>query len=91
MISNNLLIYPTIRCSLCSAFLVSFIFYQKKVCQTVYKHFSKTDEIDAARAETIQRVAAYVKDHPRARPAEIQSKVDEEITLFKLKLTALGV
>lgn len=62
-----------------------------KVCQTVYKHFSKTDEIDAARAETIQRVAAYVKDHPRARPAEIQSKVDEEITLFKLKLTALGV
>ena len=63
----------------------------KKVCQTVYKHFSKTDEIDAARAETIQKVAAYVKDHPRARPAEIQSKVDEEITLFKLKLTALGV
>lgn len=62
-----------------------------KVCQTVYKHFSKTDEIDAARSETIQRITVYVKDHPRARPAEIQSKVEEEIALFKLKLMALGV
>jgi len=62
-----------------------------KVCQTVYKHFSKTDAIDAARAETIQRIAAYVKDNPRAKPADIQSKVEEEIGLFKLKLKTLGV
>ena len=62
-----------------------------QVCQTVYKHFSKTEVIDAARAETIQRIAAYVKDHPRARPAEIQSKVEEEIIIFKLKLKTLGV
>ena len=57
----------------------------------MYKHFSKTDEIDAARAETIQRIAGYVKDNPRARPAEIQTKVEEEIMLFKLKLKVLGV
>lgn len=62
-----------------------------KVCQTVYKHFSKTEAIDAARTETIQRIAVYVKDHPRARPVEIQSKVEEEITLFKLRLKTLGV
>lgn len=62
-----------------------------KVCQTVYKHFSKTDEIDAARSETILRIAAYVKDHPRAKPGEIQSKVEEEIALFKLKLKTMGV
>ena len=62
-----------------------------QVCQAVYKHFSKTEAIDAARTETIQNIAAYVKDHPRARPAEIQTKVEEEIVLFKLKLKALGV
>lgn len=62
-----------------------------KVCQTVYKHFSKTDAIDAARSETIQRIASYVKDNPRARPGDLQSKVEEEIGLFKLKLKALGV
>ena len=90
MISNNFLTWPTIVVCVPHVYLRLF-FQLKKVCQTVYKHFSKTDEIDAARAETIQKVAAYVKDHPRARPAEIQSKVDEEIILFKLKLTALGV
>jgi len=62
-----------------------------KVCQTVYKHFSKADAIDAARSETILRIAAYVKDHPRARPGEIQSKVEEEIGIFKLKLKTMGV
>jgi hypothetical protein len=56
----------------------------------VYKHFSKTDAIDAAREETIQSIAAYVKDHPRARPAEIQTKVEEEIMLFKLKLVYMS-
>ena len=59
--------------------------------QAVYKHFSKTDAIDAARAETIQSIAGYVKDNPRARPAEIQTKVEEEIMLFNLKLKVLGV
>ena len=62
-----------------------------QVCQTVYKHFSKEEAIEAARQETIQRVALYVKDHPRARPTEIQSKVEEEINIFKLKLKTMGV
>ena len=62
-----------------------------KVGQAMYKHFSKTDAVDAARAETIQSIAAYVKDNPQAKPSEIQTKVDEEISLFKLKLKILGV
>ena len=57
----------------------------------MHTQFSKTDTIDAARSETIQRIAAYVKDNPETKPEELQSKVAEEIGLFKLKLQRLGV
>ena len=57
----------------------------------MHTQFSKTDTIDAARSETIQRIAAYVKDNPEIKPEELQSKVAEEIGLFKLKLQRLGV
>jgi len=31
-------------------------------------------------------IATYVKEHPRARPNEIQMKVEDEINAFKTKL-----
>ena len=57
----------------------------------MHTQFSKTDAIDAARDETIQRIAAYVQNNPETKPEELQSKVEEEIDLFKLKLKRLGV
>ena len=59
--------------------------------RAVHTQFSKTDIIDAARSETIQRIAAYVKDNPETEPEDFQSKVVEEIGLFELKLKRLGV
>ena len=51
-------------------YLTSNVIFQ--VCQTLFKHLSKEDEIEAARTETILRIAAYVKAHPHARPHEIR-------------------
>ena len=41
----------------------------------MHTQFFKTDTIDAARSETIQRIAAFVKDNPEAKPEELLSKV----------------
>jgi len=57
-----------------------------QVAQKAYKHFSGADKIEALRQETILNIAAYVKEHPRARPNEIQMKVEDEINAFKTKL-----
>jgi hypothetical protein len=56
------------------------------VCHALYKQLSKEDEIEAARAETILRIAAYVKSHPHARPNELRAMLEDEINLFKVKL-----
>ncbi|XP_059099502.1 uncharacterized protein LOC131893479 isoform X3 [Tigriopus californicus] len=60
-----------------------------KVCKDIYQYLSKDDQIDKARAEAILNISKYVKDHPRARQTEIQHKVEEEITIFKLKIQSL--
>ena len=60
-----------------------------KVGRSVFKYVSKDDEIERIRNETIVNIAAYVKANPRARPQEIQKKVEEEIELFKVKINAL--
>ena len=39
-----------------------------------------------ARNETILNVAAFIKSNPRATPQQIQKKVEEEVSLFKLKI-----
>ena len=65
----------------------SLFFFQ--VCQDVYKHLSKEDEIDAARNEAIVNIAQYAKEHPRARQSDLQHKVEEEINIFKLKIQKL--
>ncbi len=52
----------------------------------VYKRLSPDDAIDQARSEAIVNIANYVKAHPRARPSELQHKVEEELGVFKLKL-----
>ena len=59
------------------------------MCQDVYKHLSKEDEIEAARNEAILNIAKYTKEHPRARQSEIQHKVEEEINIFKMKIQKL--
>ena len=50
---------------------------------------SKENETEKLRNEVIVNIAAYVKANPRARPDQIQKKVEEEIELFKVKLNAL--
>ena len=60
-----------------------------QVCYGFYKKFSKEDEIEAARTETILRIAQYVKTHPHARPHELRAKVDDEINLFRVKLQSI--
>merc|ERR1739838_501412 len=57
-----------------------------KVGKSVWKLVSKEDKIDKAREECILNVSAYVKNNPRARPNEIQKKVQDEIEIFKAKI-----
>ena len=47
---------------------------------------SQEDKIEQARNDCILNVAAYVKANPRARPMEIQKKVQDEIEIFKAKI-----
>ncbi len=50
---------------------------------------SKEDQIEKARNDCILNISAYIKNNPRARPPEIQKKVQEEIEVFKTKINAL--
>ena len=49
----------------------------------MWKAVSQEDKIEQARNDCILNVAAYVKANPRARPMEIQKKVQDEIEIFK--------
>ena len=55
----------------------------------MFKYVSKEDQIERIRNETIVNIAAFIKSNPRARPQDIQKKVQEEIELFKVKINAL--
>ena len=57
-----------------------------KVGKSVWNYVRKDDQIEKARNECIVNVAAFIKANPRARPPEIQRKVQEEIELFKTKI-----
>jgi len=57
-----------------------------QLVQKAYHHLSGADKVEALRQETIMNIATYVKEHPRARPNEIQIKVEDEINIFKQKL-----
>jgi len=57
-----------------------------KVGKSVWKAVSQEDKIEQARNDCILNVAAYVKANPRARPMEIQKKVQDEIEIFKAKI-----
>jgi hypothetical protein len=57
-----------------------------KVGKSVWKVVSQEDKIEQARNDCILNVAAYVKANPRARPMEIQKKVQDEIEIFKAKI-----
>ena len=52
----------------------------------MWKAVSQEDKIEQARNDCILNVAAYVKANPRARPMEIQKKVQDEIEIFKAKI-----
>ena len=52
----------------------------------MWKVVSQEDKIEQARNDCILNVAAYVKANPRARPMEIQKKVQDEIEIFKVKI-----
>ena len=52
-------------------------------------YVSKDEQIERLRNDTIVNIAAYVKANPRARPQDLQKKVEEEIELFKAKINAL--
>ena len=52
----------------------------------MWKVVSQEDKIEQARNDCILNVAAYVKANPRARPMEIQKKVQDEIEIFKAKI-----
>ncbi len=45
--------------------------------------------MEKARQETLLSIAKFVKEHPRAKPNEIQQKVEEEIALFRIKIQKL--
>ena len=60
-----------------------------QVGRAAFKFVSKEDETERLRNEVIVNIAAYVKANPRARPDQIQKKVEEEIEQFKVKLNAL--
>jgi len=57
-----------------------------QLVQKAYTHLSGADQIEALRQQTILNIATYIKEHPRARPNEIQIKVEDEINAFKQKL-----
>merc|ERR1711862_147049 len=57
-----------------------------KVAKSTWKLVSQEDKIEQARNDCILNVSAYVKANPRARPNEIQKKVQEEIEIFKAKI-----
>ena len=57
-----------------------------QLVQRAYNHLSGADKVEALRQETILNIANYIKEHPRARPNEIQMKVEDEINEFKTKL-----
>ena len=58
-----------------------------QVAVDVHKRLtSKDDQMEALRNETILNIAKYVKEHPRARPQEIQNKLESEIAAFKAKV-----
>lgn len=40
-------------------------------------------------AETIMRISAYVKSHPRASEAQLKAEVEKEIKLFAQKIAEL--
>ncbi|XP_023326898.1 uncharacterized protein LOC111700253 isoform X1 [Eurytemora carolleeae] len=57
-----------------------------RLCMSAYKHFSKEDELDAARAETTLAIAKWVKEHPYATQAQTQAELEKQILLFKQKI-----
>ena len=78
----------------CVFLLKSFYFFNVirvfsnffQVGKAAWKLVSKEDKIEKAREECILNVSAYVKANPRARPNEIQKKVQDEIEIFKAKI-----
>ena len=69
-----------------NSFFKWIIFFNFKVGKSVWKAVSQEDKIEQARNDCILNVAAYVKANPRARPMEIQKKVQDEIEIFKAKI-----
>lgn len=57
-----------------------------KVSKSVWNFVSKEDKIEQARNDCILNISAYIKNNPRARPQELQQKVQQEIELFKTKI-----
>ena len=55
----------------------------------LHKLTHKDDEIELARAAAILNISKFVKEHPRAREAELQKKVQEEIAVFTAKIQHL--
>jgi hypothetical protein len=61
-----------------------------QICVDVYRRISAPDtEIETARAVAIANIAKYVKEHPRARQAELQNVVEAEIEVFRNKIRNL--
>ncbi len=59
-------------------------------CRTLFSSASSSEAaLERARTEAILNVSKWVKEHPRARPSEVQAKVEEEVAQFKIKIQGL--
>uniref|UniRef100_A0A0L8GQ15 Uncharacterized protein n=1 Tax=Octopus bimaculoides TaxID=37653 RepID=A0A0L8GQ15_OCTBM len=54
-----------------------------RVVHNIWKRVSDEPKIEALRNQTIMSIAAYVKDHPRARESELISEIEKRIEEFK--------
>ena len=52
-----------------------------RLAGTMYKQFSKEDQYEAARNETVLSIAAWVKEHPRA--TQVSSRIKIQMNWFK--------
>ncbi|XP_033624411.1 uncharacterized protein LOC117287903 [Asterias rubens] len=62
---------------------------QARIWYEMYQRISCTDEIDAAKVQTIMAIVDYVKKNPRASQDEMAKEIEKHVQLFVEKIDAL--
>lgn len=61
-----------------------------QVAKDVLNHLASQDKIDAYKKECILNIAEYVRKNPRASQQELNKEVTKQVSLFALRVEALG-